>query len=64
MAGAPLRSCPAARTSRLYVLLPGRMGDLAWLERQRPGGKTVDVGTYSDGASHILAYELPAARSG
>ena len=27
-------------------------------------GKTVDVGTYGDGASRILAYELPAVRSG
>lgn len=57
-AGMPLSQCPLARHSRLFVLLPGRVGDLPWLERQRPGGKVVAVATYSYGTAHILAYEL------
>lgn len=61
MPGDPLSKCPLTRHSRLYVLLPGRVTDLAWLEKQRPGGTTVTIGTYSNGASRILAYRLPDA---
>jgi hypothetical protein len=60
MPGAPLSQCPLARDSRLFVLLPGRAGDLAWLKNQRPGGRAVLVGTYGYGSARILAYELPA----
>lgn len=56
-------TCPFARTSRLYVMLPGRVGDLAALERERPGGTAVTVGTYGYGASRIVAYTLPSTRS-
>jgi hypothetical protein len=58
--GAPLGQCPLARDSRLFVLLPGRAGDLAWLQNQRPEGRAVLVGTYGYGTARILAYELPA----
>lgn len=57
--GAPLRFCPNVATSRLFVVLPGN-DDLALLERARPGGRTVLVGTYNYGLSNIMAYELPA----
>jgi hypothetical protein len=63
MPGAPLSQCPLARNSRLFVLLPGRVGDLGWLQRQRPGGRVVLVGTYAYGSARILAYELPATHS-
>lgn len=33
----------------------------AGLARARPGGRVVQVGTYGNGASHIIAYELPPA---
>jgi hypothetical protein len=62
MPGAPLSQCPLARNSRLFVLLPGRVGDLAWLQHQRPGGRVVLVGTFAYGSARILTYELPAAR--
>lgn len=51
-------TCPVWRTSRLFILLPGRVKDLPWLERQRPGGKVVPIATYDYGSAHILAYEL------
>jgi hypothetical protein len=63
MPGAPLSQCALAGNSRLFVLLPGRVGDLAWLQHQRPGGRTVLVGTYEYGSARILAYELPATHS-
>lgn len=56
LAGQPLQSCPAAR---LYVALPGRIGDLSHAESRYPGGRIVAVGSYNNGASRILAYELP-----
>lgn len=59
MPGDPLNKCPFGTDSTLYILLPGRAGDVAWLRRQRPGGHLVDVGSYGDGSSRILAYELP-----
>jgi hypothetical protein len=60
MPAAPLGQCPLARDSRLYVLLPGRVGDLSWLQHERPGGRAVLVGTYGYGSARILAYERPA----
>lgn len=59
-----LSQCPIARTSRLYMLLPGRLGDLAWLQRQRPGGRVIQVASYNNGVSRIIAYELPAEQAG
>lgn len=56
--GQPLSACPLARSSKLFVLLPGRVRDLAWLRRQRHGGRVVPVATMNDGTEHILAYEL------
>jgi hypothetical protein len=54
--GQPLSACPAASTSKLFVLMPGRATDLGMVERLRPGGKVVTV---SDRAGNrILAYEL------
>jgi hypothetical protein len=52
-------SCPIWNTSRLFVLLPGRVKDLPALERSHPGGRVVSIATYSYGTAHILAYELP-----
>lgn len=54
----PLNMCPGARSSKLFVLLPGRVGDLAWLMQQRPGGRIDTVATYAYSTAHILAYEL------
>ena len=51
--------CPFSHTTRLYVMLPGRVGDLPALQRARPGGRVVPVGTFGYGANHIVAYELP-----
>jgi hypothetical protein len=56
--GQPLSSCPIAARSRLFVLLPGRVGDLSALERERPGGRVIVVATPNYGADRILAYEL------
>lgn len=53
------KSCPIWNTSRLFVLLPGRVKDLPALERSHPGGRVVSIATYSYGTAHILAYELP-----
>lgn len=64
MPGDALRACPLGQSSHLYLLLPGRVGDVAWLQRQRPGGHVVTVGAYWGGANRILAYELPVARNG
>jgi hypothetical protein len=58
MSGQSLSECPLSQTSKLFVLLPGRVSDLAWLERQRPGGKVVTIGLLNNGAARILAYEL------
>jgi hypothetical protein len=54
--GQPLSQCPFAGTSKLFVVLPGRISDLGWLERQRPGGKVVTVAEF--GGNRILAYEF------
>jgi len=59
MPGDAADKCPFSRTTRLYVMLPGRVGDLPALQRARPGGRVVPVGTYGYGANHIVAYELP-----
>ena len=58
MPGQPLSSCSKSKTSKLFVLLPGRVGDLGWLERQRPGGTVVTVGIFDQGLARILGYEL------
>ncbi len=58
--GQQLSACPLTRTSRLYAFLPGRISDVAWLQRQRPGGHVVRIGTFGYGAATLLAYELPA----
>lgn len=58
MTGEPLSACPLAQSSKVFVLLPGRQGDLPSLERQRPGGHVVTVGTFSNGSARITAYEL------
>jgi hypothetical protein len=58
MPGQPLSACPVASSSKLFVLLPGRVRDLPLLERQRPGGRVITVGTFSYGAARIVAYEL------
>jgi hypothetical protein len=54
----PLSACPLSATSRLFVLLPGRVADLAWLERQRPGGTVVTVGVWDQGQARVIGYEL------
>jgi hypothetical protein len=59
MPGQAVKTCPGYKTSRLFVLQPGRLKDLPALERQKPGGKVVQVATYDYGASRIVAYELP-----
>lgn len=60
--GQPLSACSLTGASRLYVLFASRVNDLAWLRRQRPGGKTVYIGAWGNGASRVMAYELPASR--
>ena len=60
--GQPLSACSLTRTSRLYVLFASRVNDLAWLRRQRPGGKTIYIGAWGNGASRVVAYELPPSR--
>jgi len=61
--GQPLSACPLTRVSRLYVLFASRVNDLAWLRRQRPGGKTVYIGAWGNGADRVIAYELPSSRA-
>lgn len=63
-AGQPLDACPAGlgRTSTLYVVLPGRLGDIAWLRRQRPGGTVAPIDGADNGGARLVAYELSASR--
>jgi hypothetical protein len=56
--GQALQACPNARSSRLFVLLPGRVRDLVMLEHARPGGRVVTIARPNYGADAILAYEL------
>jgi hypothetical protein len=60
MPGQPMRSCPDWKASRLFILLPARTTDLKSLERNRPGGRVVTVGTFDYGRARILAYQLPS----
>jgi hypothetical protein len=60
MPGQALKTCPLSRTSRLFIVFPGRIKDLPSLERRRPGGKIVTVGGLDPGGNHIVAYEIPA----
>jgi hypothetical protein len=57
--GQSLGACPNAGQSKLFIFLPGRVGDLPAVERRRPGGRVVTIATPSYGADRILAYELP-----
>lgn len=54
---APLSSCPNLAQRRLFVLEPGRVADLGWLEQQRPGGQVVRFGNAD---IPLAAYVLPA----
>ncbi|HEX6509759.1 MAG TPA: hypothetical protein VF221_19195, partial [Chloroflexota bacterium] len=56
----PASSCPIYGSSRLFILLPGRVRELPQLQRQRPGGKVVTIVTYEFGTARVLAYELPS----
>lgn len=60
MPGQPLKTCALFKSSRLFIVLPGRIKDLPWLEHRRPGGTISTVGGPDAGGNHILAYELPA----
>jgi hypothetical protein len=60
MPGKALNSCPWFKTSRLFIVLPGRINDLPLLERLHPGGKIVTVSGSDATGNHIVAYELPA----
>lgn len=59
MPGQAPRTCPLFKTSRLFIVLPGRIHDLPWLERGRPGGKIVTISGADSTGNHIVAYELP-----
>jgi hypothetical protein len=63
MPGQPWSSCPTLRSTRVFVLLPGVLGALSRLQREFPGGKTIEVGTYSGGTSRILAYVVRGSGS-
>jgi 4-amino-4-deoxy-L-arabinose transferase-like glycosyltransferase len=54
--GQPLTSCANAASASLFILLPGRAGDLPALQQQFPGGQVVDVGQVAPTAGMIIAY--------
>ena len=61
MPGQATTTCPTFTSSHLFIVLPGRIRDLSWLEHRRPGGKVVTVGGSDANGNRIVAYELPAS---